>query len=38
VPDRSADLIRLVVALTFTIGGIGGIVFLLVYRPPMRAA
>jgi hypothetical protein len=37
-PDRSADLLRLVVALAFTIGGIGGIVFLLVYRPPMRAA
>jgi hypothetical protein len=37
-PDRSADVLRVAVALAFTVGGIGGILFLLLYRPPMRAA
>ena len=37
-PDRSADLVRVIVALAFTITGIGGILFLLLDRPPMRAA
>jgi hypothetical protein len=37
-PDRSADIVRVIVALTFMIAGIGGILFLLIYRPPMRAA
>ena len=37
-PDRSADLVRTVLALTFVITGIGGVALLLVYRPPMRAA
>jgi Uncharacterized protein conserved in bacteria (DUF2330) len=37
-PDRSADLLRMAIAVAFTVGGIGGILFLLVYRPPMRAA
>jgi hypothetical protein len=36
--DRSADVLRLAIALAFMGGGIGGILFLLVYRPPMRAA
>jgi hypothetical protein len=37
-PDRTADVARVIVALIFTVGGIGGVVFLLLYRPPMRAA
>ena len=37
-PDRSADFVRTLVALTFTIGGVGGILFLLVRRPPMTVA
>lgn len=37
-PDRSADLLRILVAVAFMVGGIGGIVVLLLYRPPMRAA
>jgi hypothetical protein len=37
-PDRSADVLRVAVALAFTIGGIGGILFLLVFRPPVRTA
>ena len=37
-PDRSADLLRIIVALTFTIGGIGGIVFLLTRGPRLNAA
>jgi hypothetical protein len=37
-PDRSADVLRVAVALAFMVGGIGGILFLLLYRPPMRAA
>jgi hypothetical protein len=36
--DRSADVLRLAMALAFVVGGVGGILFLLVYRPPMRAA
>jgi hypothetical protein len=35
--DRSADLPRIAIALAFTFGGIGGILLLLVYRPPMRS-
>jgi hypothetical protein len=38
VPDRPADVIRVMVAVAFMIGGIGGIAVLLRYRPPMRAA
>ena len=38
VPDRSADLVRIIVAVTFTVGGIGGILYLLVRRPPLAAA
>jgi hypothetical protein len=37
-PDRSADLIRIIVAVTFTVGSIGGILYLLVRRPPLTAA
>ena len=37
-PDRTSDLIRILIAVAFTVGGIGGIVVLLRYRPPMRAA
>ncbi len=37
-PDRSTDLLRIAVALAFMVGGIGGIVVLLRYRPPMQAA
>jgi hypothetical protein len=37
-PDRSADVLRVAVALAFMVGGIGGILLLLLYRPPMRAA
>jgi len=36
--DRSADLIRIIVAVTFTVGGIGGILYLLTRRPPLTAA
>jgi hypothetical protein len=32
------DVLRVAIALTFMVGGIGGILFLLLYRPPMRAA
>jgi uncharacterized protein DUF2330 len=38
VPDRSADLLRIMVAVAFIVGGIGGIAILLRYRPPMQAA
>ena len=34
----SAELVRLIVGLTFTIGGIGGILLLIRRRPPMTAA
>jgi hypothetical protein len=37
-PDRSDDAVRIVVALTFVVVGIGGIALLMAYRPPMRAA
>lgn len=37
-PDRSADFLRIAVALAFMVGGIGGIVVLLRHRPPMQAA
>jgi hypothetical protein len=37
-PDRSTDMVRILVAVAFLVGGIGGIVALLLYRPPMRAA
>ncbi len=36
--DRSADLVRIIVAVTFTVGGIGGILYLLARRPPLTAA
>jgi hypothetical protein len=38
VPDRSADVLRIMVAVAFMVGGIGGIAVLLRYRPPMPAA
>ena len=38
VPDRSADMLRIMVAVAFMVGGIGGIAVLLRYRPPMQAA
>jgi hypothetical protein len=38
VPDRSADVLRIMVAIAFMVGGIGGIAILLRYRPPMQAA
>jgi hypothetical protein len=38
VADRSADLVRIIVAVTFMVGGIGGIVYLLARRPPLTAA
>jgi hypothetical protein len=38
LPDRSADLARIVVAVMFTVGGIGGILYLLARRPPLTAA
>lgn len=37
-PDRSADLLRIVVAAAFMVSGIGGIAVLLLYRPSIRAA
>jgi len=38
VDDRSVDVLRILIAVAFMVGGIGGILVLLVYRPPMRAA
>jgi hypothetical protein len=37
-PDRSADLVRIIVALTFTVGGIGAILYLLTRGPRLNAA
>ena len=37
-PDRTADAVRLLVGLLFTVGGIGGIVLLIRRRPPLAAA
>src|SRR6185503_1389317 len=37
VPDRSAGLLRIMIAVAFMVGGIGGIAILLRYRPPMQA-
>jgi hypothetical protein len=36
--DRSGDLLRIIVAVTFMVGGIGGIAYLLTRRPPLTAA
>jgi hypothetical protein len=36
--DRTTDLVRILVAVAFTVGGIGGIAFLLARRPPLTAA
>jgi hypothetical protein len=36
--DRAAELIRIVLGLTLTIGGIGGILFLARQRPPLSMA
>ena len=38
VPNRSVDFARTLIALAFTVGGIGGIVFLLLRRPPLTTA
>jgi hypothetical protein len=35
---NTAELIRLVIGLTFTIGGIGGILLLIRRRPPLTTA
>ena len=37
-PDRTADVIRIIVGLTLTIGGIGGILLLVRRRPPVSMA
>jgi len=37
-PDRTADVIRIIVGLTLTIGGIGGILLLIRRRPPLSMA
>ena len=37
-PDPWANVVRILVAVTFTVGGIGGILFLLVRRPPLTPA
>jgi Uncharacterized protein conserved in bacteria (DUF2330) len=37
-PDRTADVIRIIVGLTLTIGGIGGILLLVRRRPPLSMA
>ncbi|MDO8485819.1 MAG: DUF2330 domain-containing protein [Candidatus Limnocylindrales bacterium] len=37
-PNPWANVLRTLVALTFTIGGIGGILYLLIRRPPLTAA
>jgi hypothetical protein len=36
--DRTADLVRIIVAVAFMVGGIGGIAYLLTRRPPLTAA
>jgi hypothetical protein len=38
VPDRTADALRLLVGLLFTVGGIGGIILLIRRQPPLAAA
>jgi hypothetical protein len=37
-PDRTADVVRIIVGLTLTIGGIGGILLLVRRRPPLSMA
>jgi hypothetical protein len=37
-PDRTGDVIRIIVGLTLTIGGIGGILLLVRRRPPLSMA
>jgi uncharacterized protein DUF2330 len=37
-PDGSSDLFRALSALAFAIGGLGGILFLLLFRPPLTSA
>ena len=37
-PDRTVQVLQLIVGLTFTIGGIGGILLLIRRRPPLQAA
>ena len=37
-PDRSSDVMRIVVAVLFVVAGVGGILFLLARRPPLTAA
>jgi hypothetical protein len=37
-PDRTADVIRIIVGLTLTVGGIGGILLLVRRRPPLSMA
>jgi hypothetical protein len=37
-PDRTAEAVRLLAGLLFTVGGIGGIVLLIRRRPPLAAA
>ena len=36
--DRSADIVRLLVGIALTVGGIGGIVLLSRRRPPLSMA
>ena len=36
--DRTDDVIRIIVGLTLTIGGIGGILLLVHRRPPLSMA
>ena len=38
LPDRTADTLRLVLGLAFAIGGVGGILLLVRYRPPLSMA
>jgi hypothetical protein len=37
-PDRTADIVRVVVGLTLMVGGIGGILLLVRRRPPLSMA
>jgi len=37
-PDRSADLVRIIVTVTFMVGAIGAIIYLMTRRPPLTAA
>jgi hypothetical protein len=38
VVDRTADFIRIVLGLTLTVGGVGGILLLVRQRPPLSMA